>query len=480
MSSIRRRLTRNLLLGVLSLLLTGNLLMFLIVRFWLIEQFDLNLNTKVHAFAQMLEQERERVELDFKGELMPEYERSEQPEYFQLWLEDGQTLERSPSLQQSELPRRNFRLGIEEYWNLKLPDGRPGRAVGMRIYPEIDGKDRKDGSHQGAEPSVRTNGIAVDIMLARDRSELDRNLWALLLGSLLLGGAMAAVIGSLVPWLILSGLQPLNTLAEEMRTIDSKSLDRRFQETGVPNELLPIYRRMNDLLQRLHQAFQREKRLTADMAHELKTPIAELRAMADVALKWPDNRQFALESLKESQAVSLRMESIVETMLTLARMEGDRQRIEYAVLDLAEMIRLIWSAQQECLASKKIQLSLKLPERCEVRSNQHMLGCIINNLIDNAIEHCPAKGAISCELRSEHNAVTVLLENTNDALVEDDLPHLCEPLWRKDASRSGDNHAGLGLSIVDSFAQHLNLEVYFKLPKRNLFHVSLCFLMEDS
>jgi signal transduction histidine kinase len=86
-----------------------------------------------------------------------------------------------------------------------------------------------------------------------------------------------------------AGLSPLNQLANQAASITADSLATRFPTEIWPGELTPISSRLNDLLERLEQSFERERRFSADLAHELRTPIAELRSLAELALKWPED-----------------------------------------------------------------------------------------------------------------------------------------------------------------------------------------------
>jgi two-component system sensor histidine kinase QseC len=115
-------------------------------------------------------------------------------------------------------------------------------------------------------------------------------------------------------------LRPLSSLAKRAETIHASSLQLRFPTDNIPVELLPIAQRLNDLLARLEASFAREQRFSADVAHELRTPIAELRTLAEVALKWPDDVNQA--ALKEALNIALQMESVATGLMALARCDG--------------------------------------------------------------------------------------------------------------------------------------------------------------
>ena len=158
-------------------------------------------------------------------------------------------------------------------------------------------------------------GSEAILVVASDRDDLDEALAALALALLGCGAALLAVTIVIVPRLLRRELAPLNELAERAAHVNADSLATRFPSDGLPGELAPISGRLNDLLARLEQAFERERQFGADLAHELRTPIAELRSLAEVALKWPDAREATTD--RETLAIALQMEGIVTRLLAL-------------------------------------------------------------------------------------------------------------------------------------------------------------------
>ena len=134
--------------------------------------------------------------------------------------------------------------------------------------------------------------------------------------------AILAVLNVIAVFLIVRrSLNPLRTLASCTREIGPDNLHLRLPTNGLPTELTPICSCVNDLLDRLDQAFKRERRFTSDVAHELRTPIAELRALAEVASRYPNDPEFARNALRDAVGVAKQMQSLVTTLLALVRSE---------------------------------------------------------------------------------------------------------------------------------------------------------------
>ena len=463
MKSIRRYLTRRLLLGLLFLIVVGNTSLYLFIYHRMVSHFDAALEARIHALAGMMEQDSGKIGLEMRKEFLPEYNRKYNAEYYQIWSEDGEVVGRSPSLKGKDLPRRTGPFESPAFWNLVLPDGRKGRAIGVSFFPSIDYEDR---------PLVK-NRLKVYVVLARDRIEIFNMLRTLLMGTVSLIIIIIIGITITVPRIIMSGLSPLINLANYTTTINSKSLASRYHTDHLPDELRAVVRRLNELLERLEHAFAREKRLTADIAHELKTPIAELRSMAEVALKCPDDNEFTNNALKEACEISNQMDKTVSVLLALGRCESGRQNVFPAPVDVKGMVKDLPEQWQKMADEKQIRMIFDFPDNAKIITDQVMLTLILTNLISNAVEYSSEGGHIECSLKAYSTNVKLSITNSNSSLAEENLPHIFEPLWRKDPARSDSSHTGMGLTLVDAFARILGIDIKAELLQSGDFYITL-------
>jgi two-component system sensor histidine kinase QseC len=227
-------------------------------------------------------------------------------------------------------------------------------------------------------------------------------------------------------------------------------LASRFATDALPAELTPISSRLNDLLTRLEQSFERERRFSADLAHELRTPIAELRALAELALKWPETRDG--ETDRDVLAAACQMEGIVTRLLALLRSERGQLAAVRERVELSPMIENVWKPFLQKAAEKKLHFSFGASNGAEVQTDPVLLRSILTNLVDNAVEYTPAGGTVRIESKVEHGDFTVTVGNTVEQFTPDDLSRLFDRFWRKDAARSSSDHSGLGLSLARAFA----------------------------
>ena len=252
MRTIRGQLTQKLIASFAFLLVSGGLVVFFAMRHQLAEEFNATLRTKGLGIAAVTRQRGDGIEVEPAGRLTASL--------FEIWRPDGVVLERSESLGSADLPLAFGTADRPRVWDMTLPNGAAGRAVGFRFVPR--------GLRDEREPAKPGELVLV---VASARAELDETLQRL--AALLLGTGLL-LLGT--TWLVVARvlgreLAPLNKLAECAAQINAGSLATRFPTSALPGELAPITNRLNDLLARLEESFERERQFSADLAHELRT-----------------------------------------------------------------------------------------------------------------------------------------------------------------------------------------------------------------
>ncbi|MBI5387828.1 MAG: HAMP domain-containing histidine kinase [Verrucomicrobia bacterium] len=448
MSTIRQRLTRRLLASWALLLLLGGGVAYVTTRAALTRQFDDALRTKALALTTITEQDRGEIMLEVADLFMREFDADVSTAFYQLWRGDGAVVDRSPSLHGADLPRRGGTLGAPEFWNLDGPGNAkhtsqsvllPARAVGFRFQPKV--------ADDSAAPTAAVEAILV---VAADRRELDQALATL---ALVLGGSGLLVLlltAALGPVLLRRELAPLDRVADQAQHIDAGSLATRFPTEDLPGELAPITARLNDLLQRLQTAFERERQFSNDLAHEFRTPIAELRSLAELSLKWPEAR--TADTDRTTLAIAVQMESIVTRLLAIARREQEPVAVSSEPVNVADLIRTVCQPLQPRAASRHLAIETDLSPSPPIHSDPVLLRSIVTNLLENAVEYAPAGSAVRIQSEQRNGGFALCVANPAGPLNAGDLPHLFDRFWRKDTARSGAAHSGLGLSLARAFA----------------------------
>ena len=473
--SIQGKLRRWLITGTGLILLLATVVLYFAIENWLRQEFDQVLESKARALVTLTEQEASGVELEFADEYMPEFEREEEPEYFEVWIDDWEVLERSRSLGSRDLPHL-FQSSVQpRFLDVALPDGRAGRLVQVDFVPQIDDDDGVDVDIPLDPTNVDSRmGLHVaSVVVARSREDLDAKLLTLV-GFL---GGFFLVFLAVVSWLIAAvlriGFHHLDVVAHQIRELDAESLDERISYLSQPKELVPLVTYLNELLSRLSAAFARERTLSSDLAHELRTPIAELRNLADVGTRWPDDASMARRFFEDCREIGYQMERIVVHLLSLSRLEAGTEVAEKNRVQLAPLVQACWARLANQAVEKNTTLRLEVSDRCEVETDGNKLEIIVTNLLSNAIVHGEPGQEVRCFATEDDGFATLTIANPSHELEHSDLPHLFDRFWRKDEARSDQQHGGLGLSIVRGLAHLLEIEVGVGLEPTGIFRISL-------
>jgi two-component system sensor histidine kinase QseC len=299
------------------------------------------------------------------------------------------------------------------------------------------------------------------LVVARDRGRLDvllaRIRWTL--GGL--GGA-AALLAAVLAWRALAvGLRPVDAIAAQLGQLDARNLGARIRLDATPMELAPIVDQVNGLLARLEESFERERRFAANVAHELRTPIAELRTLAEVGSQWPEDPVSIARFFGDVHEIAGRMERLVANLLLLARCEAGVEAVERAPVRLRGLVEETWSKLAARAATKGAELRLDVTPDVVADSDPGKLQIILANLLDNAVSHARPATPIRCASAQADGGFELEISNAAEPLARADLARLTEPFWRKDQARSAADHAGLGLSLVSALAKLTGLAVAF-------------------
>ncbi len=257
-------------------------------------------------------------------------------------------------------------------------------------------------------------------------------------------------------WNVRSGLQPLQRLRQVLLKRDTQTLTP-VRVPDTPQEVQPMLDALNDLLQRLAQRLETERRFTADAAHELRTPIAAIRAQAQVALSAATNDQVRQQALQDTLFGCDRASRVVEQLLTLARVEGPQDLV-------SEPFRLDQLAQQvmadltpEALRRGQT-LELLAPEPLQVSGQSTLWHILLRNLIDNALRYSPEGTLVRINAqRLDANQVQVTVADGGAGLSSADMARLGERFFRVLGTQA--SGSGLGWSIVRHIARLQQVDV---------------------
>jgi two-component system sensor histidine kinase QseC len=405
------------------------------------DEFDKILLDKASTLATLVTEQDGDLRLEFADEYMPHFSREKNPFYFQIWLPDGEVLERSYSLGREDLPFRSGPLERPATFGARLADGAAVRCVGVD-FPV------RHGSHPQEDP-----GTAVVVVLGADMHLLSASLRRGFFEVLFTGLTSLVGIALVVLLALRKGVRLLQRVADDIDSITPASLAKPLDESRAPVEIRPIVESLNLSLQTIQSYVERERHFNSDVAHELRTPIAELRAAADVARRWPDGE--SARGLPEHvQETCKHMGGLVESLLELATLEASDVNVLEEEFDLAECIaQVIEQAERKGPGDRTVVL--EAPEILVIRSQPRLWELASRNLLDNALSYSPPGSEVHVRVQADQEGVRLCFSNVNASMDEDGLARCTDRLWR--ASKAGDDgrHFGLGLSIVRAAAEKL-------------------------
>ena len=262
-------------------------------------------------------------------------------------------------------------------------------------------------------------------------------------------GLSALATALLGVWATRSALRPLRQMTEIAASVSASSLTTRLPDKQMPSELAELTQAFNAMLGRLDDAFQRLSAFSADIAHELRTPLSNLLTHTQVILTRPraveDYREALLGNLEELQG----MAQMVNDMLFLAKADHGLLTPARQTLQLADES----DALLEFFAplAEEAQVQLRREGQATLQADRTMLRRALSNLLDNAVRFTPSGGTVTMQLQASGEGVEVTIRNDGSTIAPEVLPRLFDRFYRVDPARhEGSEHAGLGLAITQS------------------------------
>jgi len=294
-----------------------------------------------------------------------------------------------------------------------------------------------------------THGQHYVIQVAQDRSEDES--FMLEFGFLVAGVLVCGIFASAVIAVTVArrGLRPLAAMTHSLKRVGPHRLHERVPPAEWPRELQPVAIAFDEMLDRLEDSFTRLSQFSADLAHELRTPLANIRGEAEVALTRPRSPNEYQAVIESSVAECARLSGIIDNLLFLARAEAAESQVQRAVFDGRAAIEKI-VAYNEAIAAER-RLALTCEGEGEVFADPVLFGRAISNLVDNAVHFTPDEGRITISLATSPQGAEIVVTDTGCGIAAEHLPRVFDRFYRVDPSRSTEG-TGLGLALVKTIA----------------------------
>jgi two-component system OmpR family sensor kinase len=397
------------------------------------------------------------LRIELPDDLKPLFdEESESPFYYIVWHPDGDVLLKSkfaPDIQLPEVPNRREVNGRPEPGRLEPFQSGPYRQVARQWF--------------GGSDILVGRSIAADIASLHEKEGIVALVGIAVLAAGLLGGHFFAR----------RVIRPIEAISATAADISLSNLSRRIDVTGTETELTGLARTLNQMFDRIESAFSQQVRFTADASHELRTPVAVILSHAELALDKPRPVEELRETIETCRRSALRMRSLIESLLTLARFDSGEVKIESRSFDLARTVGDGIALIRPLADKRRITFQIDLAP-ATVTGDPDRIAQVITNLLTNAIRYNHDQGVVTVSLRSLPGETVLTVTDTGIGIPPEHLAHIFERFYRVDNARSRkDGGVGLGLAICKSIvtahggqisvSSHLNSGTKFevRLPK---------------
>ncbi len=340
----------------------------------------------------------------------------------------------------------------------RFPDGLLAGARSPSAMPPAGLVSWTDGEHAyrgiaapepigiaGAAPVIVAVAVRIDKHL-RFIEAFRRELWLALVAAVLSTTGVVLLAVRL-------GMAPVRRVADVARTITANRLDQRLDVSAVPTELRDMAHAFNGMLERIEDSVRRLSDFSADLAHELRTPIGNLMTQTQVALSKARSTDEYREVLYSNLEEHDRLARMVSDMLFLAKADNGLIAPHGEPVWLANEVRELFDFYEALAEEKGVELTLE--GEATVHGDRLMLRRALSNLLSNAIRHTPRGGAVSVGIDCNRNGMAGLrVTNPGAAIPAEQLARIFDRFYRADPSRHRTSEgAGLGLSITRSIVE---------------------------
>ncbi|MDP5172291.1 MAG: HAMP domain-containing histidine kinase [Bacteroidia bacterium] len=360
------------------------------------------------------------------------------PVFIQIMNADGRLMDKSPNLKGDLIPFKE----IEEYgthFNAFLKE----RAIRQVQIPIEKGGELK--GYIVAAMSLEASLMVIQNLRNVLLISYPISLLALFFVSRYMAG---------------QSISPVKHITETTQKITKNQFHKRVQLPANKDELYDLSTSINELLQRIEQAIDRERQFTSDASHELRTPLSSLRGTLEVLIRKPRQQEEYEEKIRYGLAEIDRMTGTIEQLLLLARLDSDNhaQKDQYLPLDL--LCDSIISHHQRTIEQRHIEMMVKQEIKQPVAVPQYYASLILENLIGNAVKYSPDGGSIHLTMKQTGEDVLCSIQDHGIGIREEDLEQVFHPFFRSEAlSHKHISGNGLGLSIAKKAADAIGAEV---------------------
>ena len=456
--SIRARLVLWAALLTTSILLIGGYLLYFSVRSSLYSQLDRILENAASVVIIEVEVKDSKVYHEWR-EALEEDPYQKAHTLIQVWDQKSGESVRSPALQDHDLPKKHGELGERVFFDLTLPDGTRGRAVGILIHPVLEHPERDPDFVPAKHPQIFV------------WAQSTKNLQDILIHTrttFFIGGLVIIILLWIVIWKITSySLKPMEIVSKDILARPGSEVGKPIPiPPTLPSEVAGMAETFNTLLERIDQSRSKDRDFFLNVAHEIRTPLAGLHSSLEQALRRERSLEDYQHRINEALDSSRELQLLIESLMRFGRIT---RQVDQPVINehrLLDLLNVIWLPLKTRAAEKDLTLAFKnIDENSTLTTDERLARIAISNLLENAISYASPSSAITITQQSPHQ---VVIENKIDehTIPPESLSRFFDPFYRRDQARSdAKGHAGIGLGFTKEIMVILGGSIQAKQSK---------------
>lgn len=419
------------------ILLAVGLFMYYEIKEIVFHSVDHTLHSKMQIITGLLHEEHGMIELELSEVISGEYSIPRSGHYYKVIM-DGKILAVSPSLVNDNY---NLGSGTLEYHDRKLkekvftstgPDGEPIRVL---------------------QHDLKFLGRDINVFVAESLTDSLTMIGTFRRFLLIIIPAGISIMSLVGLWITNNSLKPVNTLSDRIKTITHKNLNERIDARTEADELTDLADSFNEMLNRLQQAFEAERRLISDASHELKTPVSVIKTYCDVMLQKDRTKEELIETLRTIKTVSENMGKLINDLLSLARLDsGLISPANFKKILLNECLQHAIELTKPLAEKKHVSVKTFLVNDIHIIGDKERVTEAFLNIIENAVNYNKDNGIVEIEAEIKNNRVNISIKDTGIGIKKEDLERIFERFYRTHTSRNTEG-TGIGLSIAKAIVE---------------------------
>jgi len=417
-------------------------------------KLDANLKSYSISLQTEIEELDDHVPIDYK-KLSSIREDGLSGEKFQLFRSNGEILIKDSIL--SKIPKENVNRVFNNSFIYE------NRKVGRRRYHVLWNSFE---TANESEYILETAASVKDV-----HEELDRLFYLFLFiipAGLIVTGIAAYFISK-------AAFKPVAKMANTARNISGENLDRRLEIPKAKDEVRALSETLNEMIERIDNAFKSQKRFIANASHEIRTPLTVIQTELEIVEKKIKNNELK-EGIKNALSETEKLTKLTSSLLTIAKLDTYKAKLDLSQIRIDELLAECAQTMNPTAIKKNIRIALSLNDAVEMKADKEKLKSIFLNLIDNAIKYSKPDSRITIVLeKSSGNKINISVEDTGIGISPSEIPYIFNRFYRSDEIRAEITGSGLGLAIAKEIVDlhRGEIKVTSKIDVGTLFTVVL-------